>query len=109
MPNPMMDALQQLQQMQHRIAETQARVEQMTVTEEINSGLIRVTANGAGHVTKLEVKPEAIDPADREGLEDLLIAAVNKALDSAKEMAARELESVTQGMMPNIPGLNLPF
>ena len=59
--------------------------------------------------SKVEIKPEAIDPDDREGLEDLLITAINKALDAAQEMAGKEMEAATSGMMPNIPGLNLPF
>ena len=105
MDNQMMAALQQLQQMQEKMAETQASLEHKTVTEEVGGGVVKVTATGAGRITKVEIQPEAIDPNDHETLEDLVISGVNKALDSAAAMAAKEMDAVTGGMMPNIPGL----
>ena len=107
--NPMMQAMQQLQLMQQKMAETQAALGNRFVTEEVSGGLVRVTANGHGAITKLEIKPEAINAEEREMLEDLVITAVNKAIESAKAMAAHEMEQATGGMMPDIPGLNLPF
>jgi len=41
-------------------------------------------------------------------LEDLVVAATNKALESAAAMASQEMQKVTSGVMPNIPGLNIP-
>jgi DNA-binding YbaB/EbfC family protein len=105
MDNPMMAALAQLQQMQQKMAETQASLEHKTITEEVGGGVVKVTATGAGRLTKVEIQPEAIDPNDRETLEDLIISGVNKALDAAQEMAAKEMDAATGGMMPNIPGL----
>ncbi len=109
MSNPMMQAMQQLQEMQRRMEEVQASLLNRFVTEESGGGLVRVTANGAQQVTKLQIDPSVIDPNDREAMEDLIITAVNKAVAAAKEMSDREIKNVTSGMLPNIPGLNLPF
>ena len=103
-----MQAMQQLQLMQQKMAEAQQALNNMFVTEEIGGGLVRITANGHGLVTKLEIKPEAVG-GDKEMLEDLLITAMNKVAASAKAMAASEIERATAGLMPNIPGMNLPF
>ena len=105
--NEMMQAMAQLQQMQQKMAETQAALENKTVTEETGGGVVRATMTGSQRLTKLEIRPEAVDTADMSMLEDLVITAVNKAIESSKEMAARDMEEATKGMMPNIPGLGL--
>jgi DNA-binding YbaB/EbfC family protein len=105
--NEMMQAMQQLQAMQQKMAETQSALENRSVTEESGGGAVRATVTGAFELTKLEIKPDAIDTDDTTMLEDLIITAVNKAMTAAREMAAREMENATRGMMPNIPGLNL--
>jgi DNA-binding YbaB/EbfC family protein len=111
MSNPMMEAMQQLQLMQQKMAEAQAALEHKFVTETGGGGMVRVTVDGLGHVTKLELSPEAVTAAadDREMIEDLLIATVNKAIDSAKEMANNDLGEATRGLMPDIPGFDLPM
>jgi DNA-binding YbaB/EbfC family protein len=98
--NDMMQAMQQLQAMQQKMAETQSALETKTVTEETGGGAVRATMTGMLRLTKLEIKPEAIDPADPAMLEDLVLTAVNKALESAKAMAERDMEAATAGMMP---------
>ena len=105
--NEMMQAMQQLQQMQQKMAEAQAALENKTVSEETGGGMVRATMTGSQRLMKLEIKPEAIDAADTAMLEDLIITAVNKAIESSKAMAARDMEAATAGMMPNIPGLNM--
>ncbi len=109
MNDMMMQAMQKMQEMQQKMEETQAKLETMTVTEETGGGAVKVTATGANKIQKVEISSEAIDPEDKEMLEDLVLTAVNKALETAKKMADWEMQNATQGMMPNIPGLNLPF
>lgn len=103
--NEMMQAMQQLQAMQQKMAEAQAALENKTVTAETGGGAVRATMTGALKLTRLEIKPEVIDPNDQAMLEDLVITAVNKALEAARSMAASDMEAATAGMMPNIPGL----
>jgi DNA-binding protein YbaB len=67
----------------------------------------QATANGHRLLTKLEIDPSLLTPEDREMLPDLVVAAVNKALEAAAEQAKQELQRQTSGLMPNIPGLDL--
>ena len=107
MPN-MAGMMKQLQKVQERMAEVQQMLEQKTVTGESGGGMVRVTANGKHQLVKIEVDREVVNPEEIEMLEDLVLAATNKALEESGRMAQEEMAKVTSGMIPNIPGLNLP-
>jgi DNA-binding YbaB/EbfC family protein len=78
------------------------------VVGEAGGGMVKVTANGKQHLVKIQIDKEVVNPGDVEMLEDLILAASNKALDDAGKMAQDELARATSGMLPNIPGLSLP-
>lgn len=107
MPN-MAGMMKQVQQMQEKMAQVQQDLEQKTVTAEAGGGMVKVTANGKQHVVKIQIDKEVVNPDDVEMLEDLVLAATNKAIDDAAKMAQEEMAKATSGMIPNIPGLNLP-
>jgi nucleoid-associated protein EbfC len=107
MPN-MQGMMKQLQKMQDKMAQVQAELEQKTVSAEAGGGMVKVTANGKQQIVKIEIEKEVVNPEEKEMLEDLVLAATNKALETAAAMAQQEMAKVTNGMMPNIPGLNIP-
>ncbi len=69
---------------------------------------VKATVNGKQRLTGLAIEREVINAEEQEMLEDLILAAVNKALEESQKMAQEEMSKVTSGILPNIPGLNLP-
>lgn len=105
MPN-LQGMMKQVQQMQEKLAQVQAELENKTVTAESGGGMVTVTANGKQQIVKIQIEKEVINPDDAEMLEDLVVAAVNKALEESQKMAQEEISKVTSGMLPK--GMNLP-
>ena len=100
--------LKQVQALQDKMARVQAELEQLTVTADAGGGMVKVTANGKQQITEIRIEKEVINPDDAEMLEDLIAAAVNKALDESRKLATDEMNKVTAGLLPKIPGLELP-
>ncbi|MBU1096038.1 MAG: hypothetical protein CVV23_09515 [Ignavibacteriae bacterium HGW-Ignavibacteriae-2] len=98
--------MKQVQKMQAEMEKVQNELGNKTVSEEAGGGIVKATVNGRKELISLQIDNEIINSGDKEMLEDLVVAAVNKALESAGKMAEEEMGSVTKGMIP--PGLNIP-
>lgn len=104
----MQGLLQQAQKMQQEMEKMKAELASKTVVGESGGGMVSVTMNGANKVLNVKIAPELINPAEADILEDLVVAAVNKASDKAADLVSGEMNKMGS-MMPNIPGLNLGF
>lgn len=103
----MMGMLGKIKDMQAKIKEAQEKLVHVQASAEAGAGMVKATVNGQKQVVKLEIDPDMMKPADKEMLQDLVIAAINKALLEADEKAKEEMKKTTQGIIPNIPGLDL--
>jgi len=106
MKGGMQGMLKQVQKMQEEMQKVQGQLGNITVSEEAGGGMIKATANGNKEIISVEIDPQVINAEEKEILEDLVVAAVNKALESASKLAEDEMSKVTKNMMP--PGLNIP-
>jgi nucleoid-associated protein EbfC len=97
---------QQAQQMQEQMERAQQEMENETVEGTAGGGAVTVTATGTGKITAIKIKKEAIDPDDPETLEDLVLAAVNSALQAAEELAKSKLNL---GALGDLGSLGLGF
>ncbi|MBI2920280.1 MAG: YbaB/EbfC family nucleoid-associated protein [Planctomycetes bacterium] len=95
--------MKKAQDMQKQMAKLQEDLKERVVEGNSGGGMVVAHANGAGLVVGVKLDPKAVDPADLTMLEDLVIAAVNQALEKAKKMAEAEMQKVTGPV--NIPGL----
>lgn len=96
----------QVQQMQQQMQEAQAELANETVMASAGGGVVKATVTGAQELTSIEIDPEAVDPGDVEMLQDMVLAAVNEAMNSSQEMASKKLGGITGGL--GDMGLNLP-
>jgi hypothetical protein len=106
MKGGMQGMLKQVQKMQSEMQRVQGELANMVVTEEAGGGMIKAKANGMKELISVEIDPQVINADEKEILEDLVVAAVNKALHAANKLAEDEMAKVTNGMLP--AGLNIP-
>jgi DNA-binding YbaB/EbfC family protein len=94
------------QQMQAQMAKVQAQLRETTLEATAGGGAIRVVITGAQEVRLIEIEPAAVDPAEVEMLQDLVMAAVNDAIARSKELERERLASVAGGIgLPGLPGM----
>ncbi|NLT58503.1 MAG: YbaB/EbfC family nucleoid-associated protein [Clostridiales bacterium] len=98
--------MEQLQRMQQDMQDKTAELEERTYEVKAGGGLVRVVMTGKKQLRELELDPDIVDPEDLETLQDLVIAAVNEAVSTVEETAAREMEKITGALgLPGMPGL----
>ncbi len=100
----MADMIGKLAEMRQTMEQVQKELDRLTVDVEVGGGMVRVTATGSQRITAIKMEPAIVDPEDREMLEDLIIAGVNKALEEAGQLARTEVRNKAGSML--IPGMD---
>lgn len=93
-----MGMMQQLQKLQEQIETTQAELAEETVMATAGGGAVKVVVTGDQRCRSVEIDPAILEDADVEMLQDLILAAVNTALDQSREMAAERLGPLARGL-----------
>jgi DNA-binding YbaB/EbfC family protein len=91
------------QQMMQELGRIESELEAATVEGSAGGGVVRATVTGKQEVVSVAIDPSAVDPADVDMLQDLIVAAVNDALRASKELAQQKMAAVTGGL--RLPGL----
>lgn len=99
----MKNMMKQAQKMQKDMARVQKELEEKEVEAQSGGGVVRVVVSGKLEIVSLQIDKDAIDPDDKEILEDMILGAVNEGLRKAQDMQATEMKKVTGGM--NLPGM----
>ena len=95
--------MKQAARMQQQIEQVQTGLAARTVEATSGGGVVKVTAKCDGSLAAIKIDPQAVNPADTELLQDLVLTAANNALAQAKEISTTEMGKVTQGF--SMPGM----
>ena len=94
--------MKQAARMQEQMTKIQSDLAARKVEATSGGGAVKVTAKCDGTIGAIKIDPQALNPADAQLLEDMIITAANQALNQAKEISTAEMGKVTAGF--NLPG-----
>lgn len=101
-----MNIMNKVKEAQAKIKEAQSKLVHLSAEGESGAGMVKVVVNGNRKVMSIEMDDSLVNVTDKEMLGDLIVAATNKALEEIEVKIKEELKSATDGMMPNIPGMD---
>jgi len=88
----------QLQKLQEQMQEIQAQLTEETVSATAGGGAVTVTVTGDQHCQAIHIDPEVLQDVDAEMLQDMILTALNSALDQSRELAAERMGPLTGGL-----------
>lgn len=103
----MMKMMGKMKEVQGKIKDAQDNLVRVNASGESGGGMVKVIVNGKKQVISIDIDPATLHAEDKVLVQDLVIAAVNKALEEVEILAKEELKKATEGMLPNIPGMDL--
>jgi len=96
---------QQIMKLQEQMLETQNALGEKTVSVTAGGGVIQVVMTGHQRLESITIDPEVVDPDDVEMLQDLILAAVNEAIERSQALAAEQMAGLTGGLDLGLGGL----
>ena len=103
-----MGLMKKAQEMQTKMADLQAELDNVIVEGQSGGGMVKVTMSAKGAMKSVAIDPSLSKPEEREIVEDLIVAATEDARRKGEETAAEKMKAVTAGL-PLPPGMKLPF
>ena len=97
------EMMRQAQRLQAKMAKVQEELATREIEASVGGGMVKAVANGKPEIVSISIEKEVVDPEDVEMLQDLVVAAVNEALNRAKEMVNGEMAKLTGGLQ--LPGM----
>lgn len=94
--------MKQAQRMQQQMEQVQTQLAARTVDATSGGGAVKITARCDGTIASIKIDPQALNPADAQLLEEMILTAANQALGSAREIANTEMGKITAGL--GLPG-----
>jgi hypothetical protein len=92
------DMRQQIMKLQEQMLQTQEALGEQTVSATAGGGVVEVVMTGHQRVESVTIDPEVVDPEDVEMLQDLIVAAVNEAIERSQGLAAQQMGALTGGL-----------
>ena len=102
----MMKMMGKVKEMQTRLKEAQENLVNVRASAESGAGLVKATVNGRKQLVALDIDPSILKSEDKVLVQDLVVAAVNKAQEEADVLAKEEIKKSTEGLLPNMPGMD---
>ncbi|HMQ01153.1 MAG TPA: YbaB/EbfC family nucleoid-associated protein [Cyclobacteriaceae bacterium] len=103
----MMKMLGKMKEVQAKVKEAQDNLVHIKASAEAGAGMVKATVNGKKQVILLDIDADILKASDKELVQDLAIAAINKAMEEVDVLAREEMRKSTEGLIPNIPGFDL--
>jgi len=103
----LMKMMGKMKEVQARLKEAQDNLAFLKINAESGGGMVKATVNGKRQLISLDIDESILKASDKVLIQDLVIAAVNKANDEAETQAREQLKKSTDGLLPNIPGMDL--
>lgn len=103
-----MGMMKKAQAMQAKLQDAQEEMSRLEVEGQSGGGMVRITLSGKGEMRAIHLDPSLLTPADKDMVEDLILAAFADAKGKADRAAAEKMQSLTAGL-PLPPGMKLPF
>jgi DNA-binding YbaB/EbfC family protein len=99
--------MEKVKEVQEKMKVAQENLVNVTATGESGAGMVKAVVNGKKQIVDLEIDADLLKPEDKEMAQDLVIAAVNKALVAVDAQVKEEMKKSTSGVLPDIPGFDL--
>jgi nucleoid-associated protein EbfC len=103
----MMKMMGKMKEVQAQIKQAQDNLVNVSASGESGGGMVKATVNGKKQLISLDIDAAILKADDKILIQDLVVAAVNKASDEAETLAKEEMRKATDGLIPNIPGMDL--